>query len=245
MLTRRPQYDDHEGQRPGGNTSTALVKSSAPATNETYHLVGDAASVRAVLAAVIANCSAQDTTGQISTFDRAASHPEQAVQYYRASSFALTLDGYNNSAALASNAPKDNATALPSMADTPLPAYLNGTFLACLNATAAFALPLVDPPKRGLSKGAIAGIAVGATVGGILLLLALLFGVRAWRRRRAARASASAPAGGQFDTASGPRTPTSEHTAVHDGPHHASAPMTKESQMAQSGAMKMPEPRTS
>jgi hypothetical protein len=102
-------------------------------------------------------------------------YPEQAVQYYRASSFALTLDGYNNTASLASNQPPDNNTAPPVMADTPLPTSLNTTFLQCVNATTAFALPVVNAPHR-LSPSDIAAIVFGLLIG------AVFFGL-GWRRR--------------------------------------------------------------
>jgi hypothetical protein len=180
------QYNDHEDKRPGGNTSIVPVKSSSASTNETYHLVGDAASVRAVLAALISNCSAQDTTSQIAVFARDASvpavYPEQAVQYYRASSFALTLDGYNNSASLVGNQPADNNTAPPDVADTPLPGSLNMAFLECVNVTTAFALPVVDGPHK-LGGGEIAGIVIGSVVGAVLLALGLFWCCVSGRRR--------------------------------------------------------------
>jgi hypothetical protein len=93
-----------------------------------------------------------------------AVRPEQVVQWYRASSFALSLDSYNNSAALASNMPKDNNTAPPPLSsDTPLPSGLNTTFLSCLNRTIGDALPLVDYSHgHKLSSGEIAGIVIGS-----------------------------------------------------------------------------------
>jgi len=60
--------------------------------------------------------------------------PEQTVQYYRASSVALTLDGYNNTGAL-------EAEGTP---DTPLPTNIDSGLLNCLNGTIGKAVPLVD-----------------------------------------------------------------------------------------------------
>jgi hypothetical protein len=216
------QYYDHEDKRPGGNTSTVPVKSSSSSTNETYHLVGDAASVRAVLTALISNCSAQDTTGQIAVFARDASvpsvYPEQAVQYYRASSFALTLDGYNNTASLASNQPAYNNTAPPAMADTPLPMSLNTTFLQCLNTTTAFALPVVEdtPASHKLSGGAIAGIVIGSVVGAVLVCLGV-----AWLLvRRGHRMPFLRGRKKRYNSLLESHAPDSENVAVNGGQRH-------------------------
>lgn len=97
-----------------------------------------------------------------------AINPNQAVQYYRASSFALLLEvcgrfvpsphdsgkaadppsptsilghiqGYNNSQPL--DAPADNATAI-NVPLTPLPTSVNMTYFNCLNSTLGQYLPL-------------------------------------------------------------------------------------------------------
>jgi hypothetical protein len=248
------QYYDHEDKRPGGNTSTVPVKSFSSSTNETYHLVGDAASVRAVLTALISNCSAQDTTGQIAVFARDASvpsvYPEQAVQYYRASSFALTLDGYNNTASLASNQPADNNTAPPAMADTPLPTSLNTTFLQCLNTTTAFALPVVNGPHK-LSHGDIAGIVIGSIIGAILLGFGLLWcciscgsRVSRWRQRRSTSKPRSVA---RYNSLLAPHTPDSEDVAVNgEQKHPIMMEMTEEPQAESHNTfLKMPEPKLS
>ena len=73
--------------------------------------------------------------------------PEQAVQYYRASSVVLTLYGYNNSAALSDNA---NATV------TPLPTDIDMALLSCLNATIGDGVPLVDAAVAGSSASVLA-----------------------------------------------------------------------------------------
>lgn len=56
------------------------------------------------------------------------------VQYYRASSIALTLDGYNNSATYA---PEGTL-------DSPLPSGVDMNLLTCLNETIGLAAPLVN-----------------------------------------------------------------------------------------------------
>ncbi|KAK6993157.1 hypothetical protein R3P38DRAFT_3223750 [Favolaschia claudopus] len=70
-----------------------------------------------------------------SPFNGNTVHAEQVVQYYRASSVALTLDTYN-----------DTAIFLPenSTSQTPLPAGVDQNLLTCLNLTIGQAVPLVD-----------------------------------------------------------------------------------------------------
>lgn len=60
--------------------------------------------------------------------------PESTIQYYRASSVSLTLNGYNNSAAFEPEGAKD----------TPLPSSVDTTLLNCLNLTIGAATPLID-----------------------------------------------------------------------------------------------------
>ncbi|QRV98225.1 catalytic domain thiamine pyrophosphokinase [Ceratobasidium sp. AG-Ba] len=141
--------------RPGGPMQYAVVRSSewpqenttAPINNATasFYIVGDADSVSAVMDALVSDCSVVNATGQNVDDNNPAVHVEQAVQYYRSSSFMLALSSYNNTANLASNAPTDNNTAPPpASADTPLPAGTNTTFLNCLNTTIGDAVPIMD-----------------------------------------------------------------------------------------------------
>jgi len=60
--------------------------------------------------------------------------PEQVIQYYRASSVALTLDGYNNSAVYV-NGPAE---------DTPLPANIDLEMISCVNSTIGSRVPLLE-----------------------------------------------------------------------------------------------------
>lgn len=109
------------------------------ASNNTFHLLADNATVNSLIESVAANCTLGNTTAltamPLNTSDPSQPRPEQAVQYYRASSVVLTLDGYNDTAALS------NDTNLP---DTPLPSWVDATFLNCLNQTIGAAVPLVD-----------------------------------------------------------------------------------------------------
>lgn len=163
----------NDTERPGGNLTAAIIQPSFNASSITYRIVGDNASVTAVYAALVANCSVANSTSALYTFWPNATtypFPEQAVQYYRASSFALTLDSYNNSAALAANMPASNTTAsLPLSDDSPLPAGLNGTFLECINSTIGGSVPLADPPAgRHFSSDQIFGISLAAIAASLI-----------------------------------------------------------------------------
>ncbi|KAJ7136823.1 hypothetical protein C8R44DRAFT_948503 [Mycena epipterygia] len=79
-------------------------------------------------------------------------------EYYRASSVALSLDGYNDIAVFA----PENSTA-----NTPLPAGIDMTLLGCLNGTIGNAVPLVDGARTHAAPS------VGVLVL-VLLLRALL-----------------------------------------------------------------------
>lgn len=110
-----------------------------PSSNNTFHLLSDNSTVNSLIESVAANCTLGNTTAltaiALNTSDPSQPRPEQAVQYYRASSVVLTLDGYNDTAALS------NDSSLP---DTPLPSWVDTTFLDCLNQTLGAAVPLVD-----------------------------------------------------------------------------------------------------
>jgi hypothetical protein len=164
------------------------VTSSNSSIHDTYKIIGDNASALAVMDALKSDCgvNAASPTTFNSTAVNVTVHPEQIVQWYRTSSFALALDSYNNTAALVSNAPADNKTAPTAMSPAALPSGIDMTFLACLNATIAAALPLVEQKHKGLSTGAIAGIVVGSTCGA-LLIVGLLLWLLCRRRHRARR----------------------------------------------------------
>ncbi|CUA71147.1 hypothetical protein RSOLAG22IIIB_09368 [Rhizoctonia solani] len=168
--------------RPGGVMQQALVRSSdwpseGGAVNTTtkndtasYYIVGDADSVSAVMDALVTHCSVVNSTGTPVDDNNSTVHVEQAVQYFRASSFMLALTSYNNSASLPSNAPADNSTtAPPPSADTPLPTGTNTTFLNCLNETIGASVPIMDAAPGTLR--ATTGLNVVATLWLLIWLL--------------------------------------------------------------------------
>jgi hypothetical protein len=117
-------------------------------SNNTFHLLADNETVTSLINSVAANCTLGNTTAlspmPLNTSDPSQPRPEQAVQYYRASSVVLTLDGYNDTAALS------NDSSIP---DTPLPSWIDQSFLGCLNQTIGAAVPLVDASSAMHSWG--------------------------------------------------------------------------------------------
>ncbi|KAJ7182111.1 hypothetical protein C8R46DRAFT_811721, partial [Mycena filopes] len=131
----------NNASRPGGPMMFATFQSNAT-TGGTFRLVADNNTVTTLTPIIAGNCSSHLVSSPTSTptaFDNSGSGsaaPEEVVQYYRASSIALTLDGYNNSAVFA---PNDT-----SVSDTPLPTNIDFTLLDCLNQTIGNSAPLID-----------------------------------------------------------------------------------------------------
>lgn len=113
---------------------TAAFPSSSQ--NTTFRVVADNTTLSTLLVNIVANCSSDilsPSTITPTTFNDSlvSPKPEQAVQYYRASTVALTLDGYNNTGAL------------DGTPDTPLPTNIDTNLLNCLNYTIGEAVPLI------------------------------------------------------------------------------------------------------
>ncbi|KAG7439771.1 uncharacterized protein BT62DRAFT_1013498 [Guyanagaster necrorhizus] len=126
--------------RPGGVMMSATFPASS--SNTTFHVVADNSTVASLITDIRNNCSSVINTSSasgapIAFNDSGAStpKPEQAVQFYRASSVALTVDGYNNTGAL------DDSGNTP---NTPVPPWVDTNALNCLNYTIGAAVPLVD-----------------------------------------------------------------------------------------------------
>ena len=147
----------------------------------TYHVVADNTTVTSLVSSINEKCSSFFTPGNstlatttrpdmITSYNASAPNatkPENAIQYYRASSVVLTLDGYNNSAVFT------NDTNAP---DTPLPTTLNTSALDCLNKTIGDSVPLVDPSSSfsggSTGNGSIQTMSPGLP--GMIALLAVL-----------------------------------------------------------------------
>jgi hypothetical protein len=124
--------------RPGGITVVADFQSNVSTT--VFRIVADNSSVTSLISDIRNNCSSHLSSSSSTTpspfnkSDSGTPKPEQVVQYYRASSVALTLDGYNNTATYAPEGTPD----------TPLPTFIDTTLLDCLNQTIGLAVPLID-----------------------------------------------------------------------------------------------------
>ncbi|KAG8804370.1 hypothetical protein FRC17_005977 [Serendipita sp. 399] len=168
---------DLEVMRPGGvlgilNVSTKDTgKWPGVGPDEVYTMIGDKESlidlVRVCHAIPALPRKFDPTTTTATAINSTHPRPENVIQYYRSSSFALTYANYNNTFALPSSNPTSNhgSVALPGN-------IVNSRFLYCVNDTIRASLPLHDAfawPKKKLSKGAIAGAVVGSVVGAIAL----------------------------------------------------------------------------
>ncbi|KAF8577674.1 hypothetical protein K439DRAFT_1364203 [Ramaria rubella] len=145
------EYGDPDNStRPGGPLFDAPFQ--PPGSANTYYILSDNSTVQSLIASVMANCSLSTTSitaVPYNTTDSTQPKPEQVIQYYRSSSIALTLGGYNNSAVFSSD---------PNAPDTPLPLGLNDTFLDCLNQTIGAAAPLLDAATNQTQISGLLGL---------------------------------------------------------------------------------------
>ncbi|KAJ7095841.1 hypothetical protein B0H15DRAFT_74909 [Mycena belliarum] len=129
----------NNSSRPGGVMMTAAFQSNGT-SGTTFRILADNTTVVDLISDISANCSASLSSSSATTpapYNDTATlppQPEQVVQYYRASSIALSLDGYNNTSVFA-------AAGTP---DVPLPSGIDTTLLDCLNQTIGLAAPLID-----------------------------------------------------------------------------------------------------
>lgn len=182
MINNRQYGNPNNSTRPGGPEYQATITSQD--TNSTFHLIADNTTVSTLVDAIQTNCTTYADLYIINgtAFDGSvagSSQPESAIQYYRASSVVLTLDGYNNTAVLS------NETTIP---DTPLPPTVDNRLLECLNSTIGLAVPLVDDDDDGGSSTSTLLIEIIVPIFiGILLITVGCIIMGAWRARRVRR----------------------------------------------------------
>lgn len=133
------------------NTSTSLYS---------FGLMGDSDSVQAVTNVLTSsNCNVTNSTllpYDTTNTSKSSPQPQNVVQYYRSSSFALTLTLYTNNATLEANQPVRDDGAIPNIPDTPLPYdHVDQAFLACVNQTIGESLPILDSSATGLFVGSL------------------------------------------------------------------------------------------
>ncbi|KAF8156074.1 hypothetical protein B0H34DRAFT_799139 [Crassisporium funariophilum] len=124
--------------RPGGPLATALFHSRY--TSSVFRITSDNETVFTVFQSIHwdTTCSSRLSFSDRLVFNDTASQlpqPAQAIQYYRASSVVLTLDDYNNSAAM---------IGYPHVLHAPIPATADMILLDCLNRTTGESLILVN-----------------------------------------------------------------------------------------------------
>ena len=153
-------------QRPGGRLVnvelTSIDKRWNNTDEEIYHLIGDLDSVISITASMVDWC--HTVPKWPSAFALSANNslrPENVLQYYRSSSFALAFKGYNNSFALP---PLNTSTNLfHEQSSLPPDIVRYSPFLKCINETIANALPILDGWDLPMTEGERAAIIVPAT----------------------------------------------------------------------------------
>lgn len=130
--------------RPGGPLEFAQFQSTN--TSSIFIVLADTSTVSSLIGSVKANCSSHlsktNTSSSPTPYTNQSTGPlpEEVVQYYRASSVALALGGYDSAALNGTQNASAPVLSLPNGTDTAL--------LTCLNDTIARAVPLVDAGAR-------------------------------------------------------------------------------------------------
>jgi hypothetical protein len=153
------------------NVANLVTNASAPLMYP-FSIIGDATTVQTVFDVLVtSSCNVSNSTVvPYSTTNASQPGPQNIVQYYRASSFGLALDGYNNTADSIANMPPNNGTYQSSnVADTPLPTnHTDLVFLSCINTTIGQTVPIMD------SAASPAALVIQAHLGGIVGLVWVL-----------------------------------------------------------------------
>ncbi|KAF9052011.1 hypothetical protein BJ165DRAFT_1401437 [Panaeolus papilionaceus] len=173
---RQDYGDPTNSTRPGGPLVVATLQSSASSNpTTTFRLLSDNFTVYSLIDDISANCSSHNlvTSTVLSSVtpytDSPSSlpRPESVVQYYRASSISLALDGYNNSVAA-----YNYTDGVP---DAPITGLSTGDLdlMTCLNETIGLAAPLVGAAGSSWRMGAGSGVLLLPFAVGIFVASAL------------------------------------------------------------------------
>jgi len=151
----------------------ALFISNSEKLKTKFRVISDQSTVDYLIQTVSYNCSDYlSSLGTSSPFDADSQHapkPQQAIQYYRASSTVLTLDGYNNSATFSGN---------ESVSDSPLPQKIDMKLLECLNQTIGSAVPLVDgAPETWMMQHWWVAVILAFSPVLVVMAVGVLFGI--------------------------------------------------------------------
>ena len=133
--------------RPGGQLVTAIVQLNDTkyftnsTRDETYYVLGDVQSVTYMMISLVTWC--HTTPAWPKKFNPLAANAtirlENVIQYYRASSFALTSPLYNNTLARVRDANSQESTPLPN-------SIVTSEYRKCLDGVIANALPIMNKP---------------------------------------------------------------------------------------------------
>jgi hypothetical protein len=127
--------------RPGGPMTQAFFVSVNHNFSSTFNVISDNTTILALINSINASCLvAYNSSYTTVAVDPSQLFPEQAVQYYRASSIVLTLPSYNNSGA------PSNDDSTP---DAPIPDSVDTVLLYCMNQTIGASAPLIVSSSSG------------------------------------------------------------------------------------------------
>ncbi|KAK7041499.1 hypothetical protein VNI00_009367 [Paramarasmius palmivorus] len=126
--------------RPGGPIKAVAFQSKAQGSSSPTMLrvMADSDTTDELVTIINQNCSSWVTA---KTEDHELPAPEEIVQYYRASTTALALEGYNNT-----------AVSDPQQRQSELPAGVDLGMLNCVNETIGAGIPLVDNGTHGVNR---------------------------------------------------------------------------------------------
>ncbi|UZJ56133.1 hypothetical protein CBS101457_005453 [Exobasidium rhododendri] len=159
---------NNDTERPGGGMTQYTLAPPANVTdaaNNMFALYGDLNSVDEVFQTLVSGCGVSSTLA--SNF---SINPNQTVQYYRGSSFALLLDNYDNMQPNISDTSGNTTEVTQPLAA--LPTTVDTSYLACLNSTVGPNVALIDAATSA-ALGQIAGLNILLALPALLIAFLL------------------------------------------------------------------------